>query len=164
MWTSNYEIVHVQCTLNSYVGIFPPGRSCNAQKSAGLSSYGTNFAVTILCHLLHIVHIYFVIQQDLYIPRWFDWKSELNMKLLQLLLPVFCQAKDFRPKVFKPHSTRTMANNHAFTSMASKIDSLKLRFECIQLHNRCQAGFEPAKNCWKFYSMMAKLYGQFVEG
>ena len=80
------------------------------------------------------------------------------MKVLKLLLPVFCQAKDFGPKVFKPYSTRTMANNHAFTSLASKIDSLKLRQQCIQYHLACQAGFEPAEKCWKLYTMMAKLY------
>ena len=86
-------------------------------------------------------------------------ESERKMKVLNLLLAVFTQST-LAAKVFKPYSTRTMANNHAFTAMASKIDSLKFRQECIQFHLACQAGFEPADKCWKFYSMMVQLYKQ----
>ena len=86
------------------------------------------------------------------------------MKVLQLLLPLLCQTKGVRPKVFKPYSTRTMANNHAFTSLAKKIDSLNFRQECLRFHFACQAGFKPADKCWKFYNMMISLYGQFIKG
>ena len=85
------------------------------------------------------------------------------MKVLSLLLAAVSQST-LAAKVFKPHSTRTMANNHAFTAMSSKIDSLKFRQECMQFHLACQAGFEPADKCWKFYIMMTKLYGQYIKG
>ena len=94
-----------------------------------------------------------------YNPKLSIQKSEPKMKVLKLLLPVFCQAK-----VFKPHSQRVMVNSHAFTAMANKIDSLNFRKKCMQFHFACKAGFEKAEKCWNFYNMMAELYGRHIKG
>ena len=72
------------------------------------------------------------------------------MKVFSLFLPMFVQAD--------PYSQHVVANNRVFSRVADKIESLNLRRKCITFHLRCQAGFEPALDCWKFYELMAELY------
>ena len=79
------------------------------------------------------------------------------MKVFTILFPILCQGA-----VFKPYAQRVMVNSHAFTAMANKIDSLKIRQKCIRFHLACEAGFETADRCYKFYSMMAELYERHI--
>ena len=85
------------------------------------------------------------------------------MRVLSLLLAVLSHSI-LAAKISMPQFIARMTNNTFSAAVASKIDSLKLRKNCIRYHHKCQGGFEPADKCMKFYITMAKLYEKSIKG